>query len=434
MIESLHSDPRDSLDLAAGPALPADRGEILELYRRHVSAGQARLARLMELPLECRSAGCLVYDENETAYLDCGGYGVFLLGHCHPAVVAAVRRQLETHPLSTRVMLNPELARAAARLAGVAPAGLDYVYFANSGAEAVEAALKLARLHGRRRLIATHGGFHGKTFGALSVTGRPAYQDPFRPLLPDVRFIPFGDVAALADALAEAGAEGCLICEPVQAEGGVRIPPPGYLRQARELTRRHGALFVLDEIQTGMGRLGAWWGADHEGIAPDILLAGKSLSGGAVPVGAVVATAEVFAPLSADPFLHSSTFGGNPLAMAAVQAAIQATTEEDLPGRAGALGAWLLAELRERLAGLGPDLLVEVRGVGLLIGIELATPALAGELMLALLRRRVVVSHSLNAHSVVRLTPPATLTAEHCDWLLTAVAAAAAKLAQRKKP
>ena len=428
MIESLRSDPLDP----AGEALPPDRGEILELYRRHVSAGQARLARLMDVPLEWRSSGCLVYDENATAYLDCGGYGVFLLGHCHPAVVAAVRRQLETHPLSTRLLINPELARAAARLAGVAPAGLEQVYFANSGAEAVEAALKLVRLHGRRRLIATHGGFHGKTFGALSVTGRPAYQTPFLPLLPDVRFVPFGDAAALEEAVAEAGEEGCLICEPVQAEGGVRIPPPGYLRAAREITRRHGALFVLDEIQSGMGRLGAWWGADHEGIAPDVLLAGKSLSGGAVPVGAVVATPEIFAPLSADPFLHSSTFGGNPLAMAAVQAAIRVTAEEDLPGRAGALGAWLLGELRARLAGLGPDL-VEVRGLGLLIGIELATPALAGELMLELLRRRVLVSHSLNAHAVVRLTPPAILTAEHCDWLLAAVSEAAAKLAQRKK-
>jgi putrescine aminotransferase len=410
----------------------AERAEVLDLYRRHVSVGQARLARLMDLPLECRSEGCLVYDEYDQAYLDCGGYGVFILGHCHPAVVAAVRDQLETHPLSTRLFLNGELARAAARLAAVTPEGLDYVYFTNSGAEAVESALKLARLHGKRRLIATHGGFHGKTLGALSVTGRLAYQDPFRPLLPDVTFVPFGDVEALSTALCEAGDAGCFVCEPVQAEGGVHIPPAGYLRVARELTLRQGAIFVLDEIQTGLGRLGCWWGADREGVSPDLLLVGKGLSGGAMPVGALVGTAAVFAPLSADPFLHSSTFGGNPLAMSAVQAAVRAIDQEKLPARAHDLGTRLLDELRQRLAPLQPDLVVDVRGQGLLIGIEFATPALAAELMLGLLRSRVVACHSLNAHRVVRLTPPALLTDSHCDWLLSAVSKAAAGLRPRR--
>ncbi|HEX4964506.1 MAG TPA: aminotransferase class III-fold pyridoxal phosphate-dependent enzyme [Thermoanaerobaculia bacterium] len=412
---------------------PGDRAAVLDLYRRHVSAGQARLARLMDLPLECRSEGCLVYDEHDRPYLDCGGYGVFLMGHRHPEVVRAVRDQLDRHPLTTRVMLNGQLAAAAAELAAVAPDGLDFVAFTNSGAEAVEVAIKLARLHGKRRLIATHGGFHGKTMGALSVTGRRVYQDPFLPLLPDVEFVPFGDPVALEAALGGTAGEACVILEPVQAEGGVRIPPDGYLRAVREVTSRHGALLVLDEIQCGLGRLGAWWGADREGIVPDVLLAGKALGGGVVPVGALLATPEVFAPLSADPFLHSSTFAGNPLVMAAVRAAVRVIAGEDLPAKACRLGGRLLTELRQRLLAACPELVVEVRGVGLLLGIEMASPAAAAELMLGLLRRQVVVCHSLNAQEVVRLTPPAGLTAAQCEWLYAAVSEAAAALTSRKR-
>lgn len=414
------------------PAPALNRSAIVDLYRRHVSAGWAKLAEFMALPLEVRSSGTRVYDEQGEPYLDCGGYGVFIVGHCHPAIVHAVKAQLERHPLATRLLLNPELAKAAQMLAAVAPPGLQHVCFTNSGTEATELGLKLARLNGKRRVVATRGGFHGKTLGALSVTGHPGYQKPFEPLLPGVRFVPFGDPDELRRAVARGVGACCVIMEPVQGEGGVVVPPPGYLRAVREICTKNDALLILDEIQTGLGRLGAWWGADREGVVPDVLLVGKGLSGGAVPVGATLASPAAYAALNRDPFLHTSTFAGNPLAMAAAQAAIRVIQEEGLVARANELGARLLGALRGVLADACPDLVVDVRGVGLLIGIEFAAEALAGEFMLELLRRRVIASHALNAHRVVRLTPPAVLTDEDCNWLLGAVHEASAALRQRQ--
>ncbi len=418
-LASLHSSP-----------VP-DREAIVQLYRRHVNKGLAKLAELMGSPVEVRSSGSLVFDEEGQMYLDCGGYGVFIAGHCHPAVVEAVAAQLARHPLSTRVLLNPELALAAESLAAITPQGLDFVCFANSGAEATEVGIKLARLNGKHKLISMQNGYHGKTMGALSVTGRPKYQTPFYPLLPEVRFIPFGDPDALYQALAEDGEHSCVILEPVQAEGGVIIPPDGYLRAVEAACAEHGAFLILDEIQTGLGRLGSWWGADREGIVPDVLLVGKGLSGGVVPVAAAVATPSAYKPLNDDPTLHSSTFAGSPLAMAAARSVIDVIKRENLVARAHALGQKLTPALRQTLLDTCPTLMHEVRGVGLLIGIEFQAEHVAGDFMLELLQRKIVVSHSLNAHRVVRLTPPAILNEAQCDWLLNAVQEAALALRQR---
>src|SRR5262245_53196599 len=281
-----------------------ERDQVQAAYRDHVNGGLARLLALMGAPVEVHSDGALVFGDDGAYYLDAGGFGVFLLGHCHPAVVAAVARQLHKHPLSTRVLLNGQLAAASKLLAEAAPGDLTYVVFTNSGAEAVEAGLKLARLNGSRRIVAMEGGFHGKTMGALSATGREAYRLPFFPLLPDVEHVPFGDVDALERALAADPGSACVILEPVQAEGGVVLPPPGYLRQVSELCRAGGAFLIVDEIQSGLGRLGRWWGISGEGMEPDAMLVGKTLSGGAVPIGAAVATPRAFAPLAKDPLLH----------------------------------------------------------------------------------------------------------------------------------
>ena len=409
-----------------------DRDAVLERYRRHVNVGLAKLGEFMNLPLEVRSDGCLVFDEHGEAYLDCGGYGVFILGHHHPAIIEAVREQLDRHTLATRVLLNPDLARAAETLAGVAPRGLDYVFFTNSGTEATEAGIKIARLNGKRRLIATHGGFHGKTMGALSVTGRPHHQDPFRPLLPDVEFIRYGDADALREALKDRGDESCVILEPVQAEGGVNIPPEGYLRDVEAICREAGAFFIMDEIQTGLGRLGAWWGADREAVVPDAILVGKILSGSAVPVGALVSTASAWETLNRNPLLHTSTFAGNPLAMAAAHAAVTTLKRDEIPERARVLGAEILQTVRGIMEEQCPDLIVEVRGVGLLIAIEFKADYLAGDFMAQLLQRHVVVSHSLNTNRVMRLTPPAVLGESEKQWLFNAVGEAAREMEHHK--
>jgi putrescine aminotransferase len=416
------------------PANPESRelqASVLQHYQRHVNSGIAKLAKAAKLPVEVRSEGCFVFDQAGEAYLDCGGYSVFLLGHRHPEVVDAVKAQLDRHPLATRALLSAELGRASASLAACAPPGLAYVFFTNSGAEAVETGIKVARLSGKTRIIAALGGFHGKTMGALSITGRPHYREPFLPLLPDIEFVPYGDVEAIATMLATDGGRSCVILEPVQGEGGVVIPPEGYLREVRRLCDLNGSFLILDEIQTGLGRLGSWWGADREQVIPDILLAGKALGGGVMPLGAVVTSASAFARLNRDPFLHTSTFGGNPLAMAAAEAAISVIRRGDIVTRAKTLGERILTELKQILTEACPELIVEVRGVGLLLGIEFRQEPIAWDFIRALLRRKVILANSLNAFSVVRLTPPAVMTETECRWLFDAVGDAARALKQR---
>lgn len=412
--------------------MSSDAREVATGHREHLNRATARVMTLLGAGAEVSSAGCRVEGADGQVYLDCGGYGVFLLGHCHPVVVDAVTAQVRRHPLPTRALLEPRLVEAARALTGIAPPGLTYAFFTNSGAEAVELGLKVARANGRRRVIAMEGGFHGKTTGALSVTGRLAYRAPFDPLLPDVEFVPYGDPAALAAALARPGGPAAVLVEPVQGEGGVRFPPPGFLAAARELSDRYGGLLLVDEIQTGLGRLGAWWACSDAEVLPDVLLAGKILSGGVVPVGAMLTRAELYEPFNRDPLLHSSTYGGSPLAAAAVVATLGVLDRERLVERAGTLGGRLLARVRAIVAERCPAAVVEVRGRGLLIGIECVDSSLAADLMAELLHRRVLTSYSLNAHAVLRLTPPAVLTEPDVDWLLTAFDEAAATVGRRQ--
>ncbi|MCU1629283.1 MAG: acetylornithine aminotransferase [Pseudonocardia sp.] len=409
----------------------ATSAEIIGLYKRHLSRGRARLAEMAGGAMEISSQGTRIYTADGTEYLNCGGYGVFLLGHRHPKVTAAVIEQIQRHPLSTRILLEPTAAEAARELASVTPPGLDRVHFVNSGAEATEAAIKLARALGKPNLISTMGGYHGKTMGALTLTAKPLYQQPFQPLLPGVQYVPYGDPDALAAVLSQ-GENHCVVVEPVQGEGGVVVPPPGYLRKVEQLCREHGALFVLDEIQTGLGRLGSWWGADREEVQPDILLVGKNLSGGVVPVAAMIATTHAYAPFNRDPFLHTSTFAASPVAMAAATATVQVIREEGLVERAKTLGESILPAIRAVMTELCPHLVTDVRGIGLLIGIELRDEEIAAELTLELLERHVLVNHSLNAHRVIRLTPPATLSDVDTTWLLDALTEAATALAARR--
>jgi putrescine aminotransferase len=408
----------------------ADRAAVLQAYRRHVNKGLASLAQMLAAPVEVGSSGPLVFAADGETYLDCGGYGVFILGHCHPKVVEAASAQLARHPVATRLLVNPLLAEAATTLVGCCAENLEYAYFACSGTEVVEAALKLARLAGRRRVIATEGGYHGKTLGALSVTGSRTFRKPFEPLLPDVCHVPFDDVPALEEALASDARPAVFVVEPVQGEGGVRIPADSYLAAARSLTTRYGALLVADEIQTGLGRLGDWWGVDRQGVSPDMLLVGKALGGGVLPVSAVVATAEVFDGLNRDPFIHTSTFAGAPLAMATAVATIGVLREEHIVERAFELGRELASSLVQAADVEGSPVL-EVRARGLLIGLDCGDGERAGELVLELLHRRVLISNSLNAASVVRLHPPAVMEEKHVEWLVEALADSCRAVAQR---
>jgi putrescine aminotransferase len=416
------------------PDPDAVAAQAVRLLERHSGAALARLLRFMGMEtLEWEARGAVVRDVHGNEYVDCGGYGTFFHGHSHPRVVEAVCRQAAELALSTRLLPNAPQAELSARLAAVCPPGLQYSFFCNSGAEAVEGALKLARLRtGRRAVLAAEGAFHGKTYGALSATGKDMYRDPFAPLVPDFHHVPFGDAEALARRAAElAAAPGGLaavILEPIQGEAGVILPPPGYLRAVREVCDRHGALLVLDEVQTGIGRTGAMFACQAEGVAPDILCVAKSLGGGVMPLGAFVATADAWQPLDEAPFLHTSTFGGNPLACAAGLAALEAIEEEDLLGRSRALGERLGRGLGE-IARRYPEAIAEVRGRGLLWGLDLRGEGLGGMLLSRLLEAGVLVVYSLNQPRVVRVMPPAVATPAQIDFVLEAVDAAVREVA-----
>ncbi len=318
---------------------PYNIHEINRLYRNHVSPDLARLLKFGGPgSLEISASGSLVTDDQDREYLDlAGGYGVFNLGHSHPKIVQAVQEQLGKMALSSRVLLNPQTALLAHELAQICPGKLQYSFFCNSGTEAVEAALKFARLHtGRQRFVSCENSYHGKTFGSLSVTGRSKYRLPFEPLISEVEFVPFGDFEALETAINDQTA--AFIVEPIQGEGGIQVAPDGYLQHARAVCDRTGCLLIADEVQSGLGRTGKWFGVDHWGVEPDLMTLAKALGGGVLPMGAVVGTADIWKSFKGQPLLHTSTFGGNPLACVAARTTLQVLREEGLLEKAAVTG------------------------------------------------------------------------------------------------
>jgi putrescine aminotransferase len=394
--------------------------ETYENYRRYLNPPLARVMKLSGSPVEVSASGTTVWDHTGKAYLDfAGGYGVFTLGHSHPRVVAAVKAQLELMALSGKTMFDPLMGRLARALAQITPGDLEVSFFCNSGTEAVEGALKLARAATRRtKFVATHGAFHGKTFGALSVSGRAAFQTPYAPLVPDVVHVPYGDADALAAVLDGASA---FIVEPVQAEGGVNVPPAGYLERARELCDTAGTLLLADEVQTGLGRCGALFACDFERVVPDVMILAKGLSGGVVPIGAYVVRPSVWqAAYGQAPLLHTSTFGGNPLACAAALAALEVLRDEALVENSRARGEQLLAGAR-RIASEYPSVVREVRGLGLLVGVELTHEGYGGTIIPEMLKAGVTAAWTLNMQRVIRLEPPLIVTAAEVERALEAL-------------
>ncbi|NES30492.1 acetylornithine transaminase [Micromonospora terminaliae] len=357
-------------------------------------------------------SGAVVVDEAGREYVDLlGGIAVNALGHAHPAVVAAVSKQVATlGHVSNLFVAEPPVALAELLLALAGRPGR--VFFANSGAEANEAAFKLSRLTGRTHVVATHGGFHGRTMGALALTGQPAKADPFRPLPGEVTHVPYGDAAALAGVVTDATA--MVIVEPIQGENGVVVPPPGYLAEARRITAAHGALLVVDEVQTGIGRTGHWFAHQADGIEPDVVTLAKGLGGG-LPLGACLAfgrAADLLTPGS-----HGTTFGGNPVSCAAALAVVATIANEGLLDHVKRIGE----RLRRGVEGLNHPLVAEVRGAGLLLGIVLDAPV-SGAVTGALREAGFLVNPV--QPGVVRLAPPLILDAGQVDAFLAALPAA----------
>ncbi|MFI8292745.1 acetylornithine transaminase [Streptomyces sp. ms191] len=359
-----------------------------------------------------RGAGARVWDADGTEYLDLvGGIAVNALGHGHPAIVEAVSRQIATlGHVSNLFVAEPPVALAEKLLQLFGRPGR--VFFCNSGAEANEGAFKIGRLTGRTHMVATQGGFHGRTMGALALTGQPGKQTPFLPLPGDVTHVPYGDVDALRAAVTEETA--FVVIEPIQGENGVVVPPVGYLRAAREITRATGTLLVLDEVQTGIGRTGHWFEHQgHDGVEPDVVTLAKGLGGG-LPLGATVAFGEAADLLR--PGHHGTTFGGNPVACAAGLAVLDTLAADGTLDQVKRLGE----RLRDGIEGLEHPLVSHVRGAGLLLGIVLTEPV-AAQVQQAAQDAGLLVNAP--APDVVRLMPALIITDAEVDAFLEALPA-----------
>ena len=364
-----------------------------------------------------RAEGPWVYSVEGDRYLDClSAYSAVNQGHCHPKILAALKEQAELVTLTSRAFRNDQSPLFYKELAEYC--GLDIVLPMNTGAEAVETAIKAARRWGytskgipagQAEIIVCHGNFHGRTTTIVGFSSDELSRDGFGPFAPGFKSIPFGDAAALEAAI---GPNTCgFLVEPIQCEAGINIPPKGFLKAAEEICKRHNVLLVLDEIQTGLGRTGRRMCADHEGVVPDAFILGKALSGGFYPVSAVVARREVLAVFA--PGSHGSTYGGNPLGCAVARTALRVLEEESLAERSAELGAWFLAELLK----INHPAIKEVRGLGLLVGLELNVPARPYCERLQELGLLCKETHEF----VIRLAPPLVVKKDELEWAVSRI-------------
>jgi putrescine aminotransferase len=409
------------LELVAGREMSLEQkhafiAETVDSYERYLNRGFITYRKSVTqagqfAALEWSGEGAILHDLLGREYIDClGGYGIFSAGVNHPKIVKAVTDQLHRMALNSQELLEPWRAALARVLAEVTPGDLQNSFFINNGTDAIEGAIKLARLYTKRHtFISTLGGFHGKSMGSLSLMGKASFREPFQSGLQDVRFVPYGDATALEDELQRCDLVGThvagVVLEPVQGEAGGVVPPDDYLPRARAACTKYGALLIADEIQTGMGRTGKLWGVDHWDVVPDIMCLGKSIGGGVMPLSAFIANPTVWEVMIPNPIIHSTTFGGNPLACAAGLAAIEVTLEEDLPGQAAAKGDFLLREL----AGLQrkyPQVLAEAHGKGLLIGLEFPVQEIGWQVAAGLFKRGVLVAGTYSKAQVIRVEPP----------------------------
>ncbi|MBT9140033.1 MAG: Putrescine aminotransferase [Dehalococcoidia bacterium] len=419
-----------------------DRSQVRENFKNYMNPGLCTLLGLLDLDkLYVRAEGVYVWDSEGNRYLDfLGGFGSLNLGHNHPRILAALE-QVKTMPNLLQASMGMCASALAHNLAQIAPGKLNNTFFCNSGAEAVEGAIKLARIStGRTRIISCNSGFHGKTLGSLSVTGREKYQKGFEPLLPDCSMVKFCDLEELEEQLKTKDVAGFIV-EPIQGEGGIIVPEQGYLKAVEVLCRRYGTLLIMDEIQTGLGRTGKMFAVEHDNVEPDILCLAKSLGGGIMPIGAVITTQEIWNKAYGGIekcLLHTSTFGGNTWAAAAGIATLEVIYEEDLAARAAESGDYLMSGLRS-LQKRYP-IIADVRGRGLLVGIEFEQPAkgvlakvagavnkLSAEYLGAMVagvllnQYKIITAYTLNNPNVIRFEPPLIVIKEQLDVLLQAL-------------
>lgn len=373
--------------------------------------------------VEWSGRGATFKDALGRAYIDClGGFGLFNLGWAHPKVVAAVQAQLQKSPLPTQELLDPLRGMLAHLLAEITPGNIQYSFFVNSGTEAVEGAMKLAKLYTRKSgFIAAVRGFHGKTTGSLALTGKAIFRRPALPLHDNIFHVPYGDADAVEQQLRIAREVGndiaAVVMEPVQGEAGAIVPADDFWPRLRQICDEYEVLLIADEVQTGMGRTGKFWGVEHWNAEPDIITAAKALGGGVMPIGAFMSTPQIWSVLNSNPLIHTTTTGGNPLACAAAIAAINVSIEEDVVGQAAEKGDYFIKHLRD-IAQRNHGVFTDITGKGLLIGMHFINDDIGYAISSGLFKRGVLVSGALNNARVIRIEPPLTISRAEIDAVL----------------
>jgi acetylornithine/succinyldiaminopimelate/putrescine aminotransferase len=408
-----------------GPTMSAEE---LESYKDRFGEHLAQTVPSRKELVIDSAIDCTIKSADGRLFLDfISGIAVANIGHGHPEVIAAVCDQMQRYAhvnVYGRFALTPQV-QIAERLAKVLPEGLDVAFLTSTGTEAIEGALKLARKHtGRTGFVAFERGFHGRTMGSLSVSWKPAYRTPFEPLVPGVTFVPFDDLDAASAAIDEDTA--AVIVEPIQGEGGVRVPSDDFLPGLAELCNKRGALLIVDEVQGGMGRSGKWFSFQHWDVVPDIVVTAKALGGG-LPLGAFVSTAEIFSTFLDPPLSHLTTFGGNPVSCAAAVATFDVIERDGLVDAAHTLGEQLRARLEVTMEQF-PDLVRDVRGKGLWLAIDVP-PEQVMTIVRALEARGIIVGSMLNADGTIRIAPPLVVAEAEIDVFIGALRATLLDLA-----
>lgn len=429
--------------LTVDDALQLSKQDVIEKHKKYINNSLVNIMSLVGFTKQfVKGEGLFVWDADGNKYLDLvGGYGALNLGHNHPKLLAALNKAGHL-PNFLQCSLGIMAGVLAENLAQITPGNLQRSFFCNSGAEAVEGALKLARAATQRtKIISTLNSFHGKSFGALSATGKLKYQKMFNPLVPGFEHVPFDDLAALESVLRQQDV-AAFIVEPIQGEGGVQLPTPGYFKKVRELCDKYNTLLIIDEIQTGFGRTGKMFACEHEQVVPDIMTLAKAMGGGIFPVGAYITTDEIWQKAYGTiekATIHTSTFGGGNLACTAAIQAMQTIYEENLPENAAEIGTYFLARLRELQDKF--SVIKAVRGKGLLIGLEFNQPTsgllekisgglinkLSAEYLGAMVagqllnKHNILTVYTLNNPNVIRLEPPLSFGREHVEIVINAL-------------
>lgn len=400
----------------------------VKYWTEHVNSGFLQYRKSVSTDytaVEWSDEGATFKDINGKEFIDMlGGFGIYNVGHRHPKVLKAVRDQLEKQAIHSQELIDPLRTYLAHLVSLITPGDLKYSFFTNSGTESVEGCLKMSILAtGRHHFVGTIGAFHGKSLGSLGGTSKAIFREPFLPLL-NWSHVPFGDLEALESVFKCCDFSGdriaAFVVEPLQGEGGINVAPPGYLAKARELCDKYGAMLVFDEIQCGMGRTGKMFYCQYDGVTPDLMALGKAFGGGVMPIGAVVGSDKTWAKYVENPFLHTTTFGGNPLACAAAIATIAVLLEEDLPGQAKAKGEYMVPRMKE-LVKKYPDVLKEIRGVGLMLGMEFADNDIGYEVAKKLFARNILISGTYINSKCLRVEPPLNIPYEQIDKFLAAL-------------